>query len=230
MLKCDGVRHVGEVYLFTDESRFKMFMADGRQRVWSRVGEQFFDVNVVAWVAHCSSGVMVWAGIDYGKRTHVHCIDGVLNAQRNRVEINPNQPNSMWKSICPLKILSGLLFKMFSESCFPCVLHLWIMEWSSLEFQSPRNILATLFRLQINVWCVAFWNLFWYFMLSENLTLTEVLIEQIRQLWCQNEVPECGVYGLSFFTNDNSILSTQKDLANTFFFIQNRAGYVNGWI
>ncbi len=33
--------------LFTDESRFSLYRADGRQRVWHRVGERFADVNVV---------------------------------------------------------------------------------------------------------------------------------------------------------------------------------------
>ncbi len=37
--------------LFTDESRFLLYRADGRQRVW-RVGERFADVNVVNQVAH----------------------------------------------------------------------------------------------------------------------------------------------------------------------------------
>ncbi len=65
--------------LFTDESRFSLYRADGRQRVWRRVGERFADVNVVDRVAH---GVMVWAGVCYGQRTQVHFIDGILNAQR----------------------------------------------------------------------------------------------------------------------------------------------------
>ncbi len=68
--------------LFTDESRFLLYGADGRQRVWHRVGERFADVNVVDRVAHCGSGVMVWAGGCYGQRTQVHFIDGILNAQR----------------------------------------------------------------------------------------------------------------------------------------------------
>ena len=33
--------------LFTDESRFSLYRADGRQRVWRCVGERFADVNVV---------------------------------------------------------------------------------------------------------------------------------------------------------------------------------------
>ncbi len=73
--------------LFTDESRFSLYRADGRQRVWRRVGERFADVNVVDRVAHGGGGVMVWAGICYGQRTQAHFIDGILNAQRYRDEI-----------------------------------------------------------------------------------------------------------------------------------------------
>ncbi len=47
--------------LFTDESRFSLYRADGRQRVWHRVGERFADVNVVDRVVHGGVGVMVWA-------------------------------------------------------------------------------------------------------------------------------------------------------------------------
>ncbi len=73
--------------LFTDESQFSLYRADGRQRVWHRVGERFADVNVVDRVAHGGGGVMVWAGVCYGQRTQVHFIDGILNAQRYRDEI-----------------------------------------------------------------------------------------------------------------------------------------------
>ncbi len=53
--------------LFTDESRLSLYRADGRQRVWRRVGEQFADVNFVDRVAHGGDGVMVWAGVCYGQ-------------------------------------------------------------------------------------------------------------------------------------------------------------------
>ena len=49
--------------LFTDESRFSLFRADGRQCVWHCVGERFADVNIVDRVAHGGGGVMVWAGV-----------------------------------------------------------------------------------------------------------------------------------------------------------------------
>ncbi len=71
---------------FTDESRFSLYKADGRQRVWHRVGERFA-VNIVDQVGHSGGGIMVWAGICYGQRAQVYFIDGILNAQRYRNEI-----------------------------------------------------------------------------------------------------------------------------------------------
>ncbi len=64
-------------------SWFSLYRADGRQRVWRCVGEQFADVNVVDRVAHGGGGIMVC----YGQRTQVHFIDDILNAQRYRDEI-----------------------------------------------------------------------------------------------------------------------------------------------
>ncbi len=72
--------------LFTDESRFSLYRADGRQRVWCRVGERFADVSVVDRVAHGGGKVMVWPGVCYGQRTQVYFIDGILNAQGYRDE------------------------------------------------------------------------------------------------------------------------------------------------
>ncbi len=65
----------------TDEPRFSLYRADGRQHVWRHVGERFTDANVVDRVAHGGGGVMVWAGICYGQRTPVHFFEVILNAQ-----------------------------------------------------------------------------------------------------------------------------------------------------
>ncbi len=72
--------------LFTDLSRFSLYRADGRRRVWRCAGERFA-VNVVDRVVHGGCGVMVWAGVCYGQRIQVHFIDGILNAQRYRDEV-----------------------------------------------------------------------------------------------------------------------------------------------
>ncbi len=69
--------------LFTDESRFSLYRADGRQRVWRRLDERFADVNVVDRVAHGGGGVMVWAGVCYGQRTQVHFSDGIFFSDGN---------------------------------------------------------------------------------------------------------------------------------------------------
>jgi hypothetical protein len=63
---------------FTDESRFELYQADGRQRVWRCVDEWFAVVNRVL---HGGGAVMIWAGISYGQRTKLHSIDGYLNAE-----------------------------------------------------------------------------------------------------------------------------------------------------
>ncbi len=70
-----------------DESRLSLYSADGRQRVWHRVGERFANVNVLDRVTHGGGRVMLWAGVCYGQRTQVHFIDDILNAQRYRDEI-----------------------------------------------------------------------------------------------------------------------------------------------
>ncbi len=70
--------------LFMDESRFSLYMADGKQHVWCYVGDRCADVNVVDRMAHSGGGGMVWAGICYGQRTQVNFIDSILNAQRYR--------------------------------------------------------------------------------------------------------------------------------------------------
>ncbi len=66
--------------LFTDESRFSLYRADGRQRVWRRVGERFAGSSGPWW----RWGYGMGRHIFYGQRTQVHFIDSILNAQRDR--------------------------------------------------------------------------------------------------------------------------------------------------
>lgn len=73
--------------LFSDESRFKLSVADGRARVWRRRGERYDDVNVLERDRWGGPSVMVWAGISSRHKTDLVFIDGNLNAVRYRDEI-----------------------------------------------------------------------------------------------------------------------------------------------
>lgn len=73
--------------LFTDESRFTMFINDGRVRVWRRQGERFI-ADTVREVDHYGGGsVMVWGGFSRQGRTPLHVINGTLTGLRYCDEI-----------------------------------------------------------------------------------------------------------------------------------------------
>lgn len=70
--------------LFTDESRFSLFRADGRQRVYRRKGERFDDSCVVERDRFGGGSVMVWGGISYGRKTPLVVINGNMDAVKYR--------------------------------------------------------------------------------------------------------------------------------------------------
>jgi len=73
--------------LFTDESRFLMNRADGRQRVYRRVNQRY-QPNCIRQVDRFGGGgVMVWAGITSTGRTNLYRINGNLTGQRCHNEI-----------------------------------------------------------------------------------------------------------------------------------------------
>ena len=67
--------------LFTDESRFTLNKADGRMRVFRRVGERYSDA-CVKQVNRFQRGVMVWGGIKQDGKVGLVVIRGNMNAQR----------------------------------------------------------------------------------------------------------------------------------------------------
>ena len=68
--------------MFSDESRYLLYRADGRQRVYRRNGERYRDNCLVERDRFGGGALMVWAGISYGHRTPLVFIDGPLTAQR----------------------------------------------------------------------------------------------------------------------------------------------------
>lgn len=68
--------------MFSDESRFLLFRADKRQRVYRRRGERYSDNCLLERDRFGGGGLTVWAGICYGQRTPLVFIEGNLTAQR----------------------------------------------------------------------------------------------------------------------------------------------------
>jgi len=68
--------------IFSDESRFCLSIADGRQRIWRRRGERYARCCVQHFNRWGGASVMVWAGITAHHRTPLVVIDGNLTAQR----------------------------------------------------------------------------------------------------------------------------------------------------
>ena len=73
--------------LFTDESRFTFYRADGRRRVYRRRGECFIDACVVERDRFGGGSVMVWGGIAHGIKSQLIIVAGNMTAVRYRDEI-----------------------------------------------------------------------------------------------------------------------------------------------
>lgn len=68
--------------LFSDESRFCLDHADGRERVWRRPGERYAECCIREQNPFPVASVMVWAGISCNYRTPLVVVDGNITARR----------------------------------------------------------------------------------------------------------------------------------------------------
>ena len=73
--------------LFTDESRFTLYRADGRRRVYRRHGEHFAGACVVERDRFGGGSAMVWGGIAHGIKSQLIIVAGNMTAVRYRDEI-----------------------------------------------------------------------------------------------------------------------------------------------
>ena len=65
-----------------DESRFTLYRADGRRRVYRRQGERFADACVVEQDRFGGGSVMVWGGIAHGMKSQLIIVAGNMIAVR----------------------------------------------------------------------------------------------------------------------------------------------------
>ena len=70
-----------DLILFSDECRFNLSHADGRERVYRHQGERFTDVCFIERDCFGGGSVLVWGGIREGNTTHLIVINGNINAQ-----------------------------------------------------------------------------------------------------------------------------------------------------
>ena len=69
---------------FTDESGFTLSRADGRRRLYRRIGERFADACVFETDRYGGGSVMVWEGISHGMKSPFIVVPGNLTAVRYR--------------------------------------------------------------------------------------------------------------------------------------------------
>ena len=72
---------------FIDESRFTLFRADGRRRLYRRRGERFADACDFERDRYGGGSVMVWGGIWHGVKSPLIVVPGNLTAVRYRDDI-----------------------------------------------------------------------------------------------------------------------------------------------
>ena len=90
--------------VFSDESRYRLFQADGRQRVYRRRNQRFQRNNVREVDRFGGGSIMVWGAIKFGWRSQLVVIEDNLTSQRYIDEVvTPhvlpyfrNNPNSVF--------------------------------------------------------------------------------------------------------------------------------------
>lgn len=73
--------------LFSDESRFSLFRADGRKRVYRRKNERYADACVLERDRYGGGSIMVWGAIAHGFKSPLVEIEGSMTAIKYRDEV-----------------------------------------------------------------------------------------------------------------------------------------------
>lgn len=73
--------------LFSDETKVRLFRADGRDRCWRRGGERYAECCIQEVDRFGGGGLMVWGGISYHTKTPLHIFRGRVTAVAYRDEV-----------------------------------------------------------------------------------------------------------------------------------------------
>lgn len=123
--------------LFTDESRFCLYGADGRDRVWRRPGERYAQCNFSHRMSFQGGSLMVWAGISFEARTQLVVLDrGSMTADRYVTDI-------LQEHVVPYAPFIGNSFILMHDNARPHVarvvidylrdVELMVMDWPPLS-------------------------------------------------------------------------------------------------
>ena len=98
--------------LFSDKSRFILEKADGRVRVYRRVGERYSDACVTEVDCFRRGSVMVWNGINHQGKTDLVVIQGNLNVHGYINDV-------LRPVVCPLHKQSERTSNLSAGQCSP---------------------------------------------------------------------------------------------------------------
>ena len=76
--------------VFSDESRFCLYVSDGHTHVWHRLGEHHLPECICPRHAGPTSGFLVWGAISYNPQSHLVYLEGKVNSARYIAQVvNP---------------------------------------------------------------------------------------------------------------------------------------------
>ena len=67
--------------VFSDKSKFNLFVLDGHKYCWRRPGEEFEEKNTTKIVKHGGGNIMVWGCITSHGVGQLYHIEGTVNSQ-----------------------------------------------------------------------------------------------------------------------------------------------------
>lgn len=107
-----------EKVLFTDESRFSLKGADGRQRVWRRTGERYAECAITERDRFGGGSIMIWGGISLSGSTNLVVLDRPSVTAHSYIE------DILQDHVVPFAFGIGDDFLLMQDNARPHVAHI----------------------------------------------------------------------------------------------------------